>query len=538
MKRVRRLVLVLGDQLWLGNPALAGFDPACDRVLMIEAASEATAVWSHKARIALFFSAMRHFRDELRLLHWPCTYWRLGQAQPDTQEAPNQLCELSEKTLSFSELLEQSLIDLAPETMLVCEPGEWRMLELVQNAASNAKVALQVEPDSHFMCSREAFARWAGDKKELRMEYFYREMRRQHQVLMVGKEPVGERWNLDADNRKAYPKAGPGLIPSPEQFSPDATTQEVFAVVQQAFGHHPGELTQFAWPVNRAQALQALDSFISYRLASFGPHQDAMWTDTPWGWHALLSTSLNLHLLTPHEVVAAAEQVWTDAHLDPASPPGQALLASVEGFIRQILGWREFIRGVYWLDMPQLKTANHYQYQRSLPSWYWTGQTQMACMKETIGQTLRLGYAHHIQRLMVTGQFAVLAQLNPQAVADWYLAVYVDAVEWVELPNVAGMALFANGGRFTSKPYIASGQYIKRMSNYCKGCRYQPETRSGDDACPMTTLYWHFLDQHESTLMKNPRTSLMAKNIARLTDIERQSIRSRATYVLDHLDDI
>jgi deoxyribodipyrimidine photolyase-related protein len=208
----------------------------------------------------------------------------------------------------------------------------------------------------------------------------------------------------------------------------------------------------------------------------------------------------------------------------------------VEGFIRQVLGWREFIRGVYWLDMPQLKTANHYGHTRTLPGWYWTGDTRMACMKDVVGQTLQHGYAHHIQRLMVTGQFALMAEISPQAVADWYLAVYVDAVEWVELPNVAGMALFATGPRFTSKPYIASGQYIKRMSNYCSGCAYRPEQRTGDAACPVTTLYWNFLDKHEAALARNPRTSLMAKNIGRLDVAERTSIRARAAYILDNLD--
>jgi deoxyribodipyrimidine photolyase-related protein len=252
-----------------------------------------------------------------------------------------------------------------------------------------------------------------------------------------------------------------------------------------------------------------------------------MWTHTPFGWHSLLSVALNLHLLHPREVIAAAEQAYRAGHVP---------LASAEGFIRQILGWREFIRGVYWLDMPQLRRANYYQHQRALPRWYWTGQTHMACMRDVIGQTLRYGYAHHIQRLMVTGQFGILAELKPQEVCDWYLAAYVDAIEWVELPNTAGMALFAHGARFTSKPYIASGQYIKRMSNYCQGCRYKPEQRVGDSACPMTTLYWYFLDKHEASLMRNPRTALMARNIARLDNEERQQLRQQAQYYLDQLD--
>ena len=514
--RPRRLVLVLGDQLTFDNPALAGFDPAHDRVLMVEAASEGKEVWSHKARIALFLSAMRHFCNEVHRRGWPYTYLRLeDEALP----------------LTFSERLASTLRGLAPEIVQMAEPGEWRMLEQVQAAAAATETPLQVLPDTHFMCSREEFARWAGDKKELRMEFFYRDMRRRHGVLMEGgadrKEPVGGQWNFDADNRQGYPKGGPGSIAPPARFEPDRITRQVFELVEKHFPDHPGSLASFAWPVTREQALQALATFIDTRLAHFGPHQDAMWTDTPWGWHSMVSTSLNLHLLDPREVVAAAEAAYRERGLP---------LASVEGFVRQVLGWREFIRGVYWLDMPQLKTANHYGHTRALPRWYWTGETRMACMKDVVGQTLQHGYAHHIQRLMVTGQFALMAEISPQAVADWYLAVYVDAVEWVELPNVAGMALFATGPRFTSKPYIASGQYIKRMSNYCSGCPYRPEQRTGDDACPVTTLYWHFLDKHEAVLAKNPRTSLMAKNITRLSVGERTSIGARAAYILNNLD--
>lgn len=511
---LRRLMLVLGDQLWMANPALAGFDPAQDRVLMIEAPGEGTQVWSHKARIALFLSAMRHFCNDVHRQGWPYTYVRLD----DMVDLP-----------TFQARLLQVLQDQKPQTLVVCEPGEWRMLCAVQDAARDADVDWQVLPDTHFMCSREEFARWAGDKKELRMEFFYRDMRRRHGVLMNAGQPEGGQWNFDADNRKGWPAGGPGNIPEPAWFEPDRITRQVFELVEKHFPGHPGSLASFQWPVTREQALVALQRFIDTRLPRFGPQQDAMWTHTPWGWHALLATSLNLHLLDPREVIAAAEAAYRERGLD---------LPGVEGFIRQILGWREFIRGVYWLDMPQMKDANHYGHTRALPRWYWTGDTRMACMRDVIGQTLAHGHAHHIQRLMVTGQFGVLAEIRPQEVNDWYLAVYVDAVEWVQLPNTAGMALFANGGRFTSKPYIASGQYISRMSNYCKGCVYRPDQRTGDDACPMTTLYWHFLDRHEDSLMKNPRTSLMARNIGRLDAAQRESLRSRAAYVLANLDDL
>jgi deoxyribodipyrimidine photolyase-related protein len=358
-------------------------------------------------------------------------------------------------------------------------------------------------------------------------------MRQKTGVLMEGrgldKQPVGGQWNFDADNRKSFGKAGPKNLPKPLVFEQDAITQQVLHVVEEQFGAHPGSLARFNWPVTREQALRALEDFIEHRLPHFGPHQDAMWTGLDFGWHSLLSSSLNLKLLQPLEVIQAAERAYHERGLD---------LASVEGFIRQILGWREFMRGVYFTDMPELAQANHYDHSNNLPAWYWTGQTHMACMRESIRQTLANGYSHHIQRLMVTGMFGVIAQIRPQALCDWYLAVYVDAVEWVELPNTAGMALFANGGRFTSKPYVASGAYVKRMSNYCQGCKYSPEQRIGESACPMTTLYWHFLDLHEQDFAGNPRTALMVKNLQKISPQERRDIRLHAQSLLSDLDSI
>jgi deoxyribodipyrimidine photolyase-related protein len=360
------------------------------------------------------------------------------------------------------------------------------------------------------------------------MEFFYRVMRKQYKVLVDGAEPVGGVWNFDADNRSAYPKrTGPGQIPPPASFAPDAITSDVIALVERHFRDHPGALNQFGWPVTREQALQALEVFIDTRLVNFGQYQDAMWTDTPTGWHSLLSVALNLHLLDPREVVSAAERAYWE---------GRVRLEGAEGFIRQILGWREFIRGVYWLDMPGMKEANHYDHQRELPRWFWTGDTAMACVRDSLKQTLELGYAHHIQRLMVTGNFATLAELSPQQVCDWYLAIYVDAIEWVELPNTAGMALHACGARFTSKPYVGSGAYIQRQSNYCNGCRYDPARRHGADACPFTTLYWHFIDKHEAALAGNPRSALMAKNLQKLSTDERQAIRVQAAAMLADLN--
>ena len=511
---MRHLILVLGDQLSFTSPVFEDFDPAQDTLLMIEAKGEAKAVWSHKARITLFLSAMRHFANGVAARGWPLNYLQIDDPADG----------------DFAERLRQAVRRHRPQALRVAEPGEWRMLEAIQTVAADEAVVLHLIDDTHFLCSRSEFADWARGKKELRMEFFYRVMRKKHGVMMDGAEPAGGQWNFDAENRSAYPKrTGPGVIPVPASFAPDDITQEVIALVEKLFPDHPGSLDPFAWPVTRQQGLEALQRFIDQRLTKFGDYQDAMWTDTPLGWHSLLSTALNLHLLDPREVIAAAEQAWRK---------GQVSIESAEGFIRQILGWREFIRGVYWTDMPAMAKANHYGHKRDLPAWFWNGDTQMACVRDTLKQTLELGYAHHIQRLMVTGNFALLAGLLPQQVCDWYLAIYVDAIEWVELPNTAGMALHACGPRFTSKPYVASGAYINRQSNYCAGCRYDPARRSGDDACPFTTLYWHFIDRHEATLAANPRTALMTKNLQKLDASARQAIRVRAEQMLDTLDDL
>ena len=512
----RNLILVLGDQLNLDNPALDGFDSAQDHILMVEAPVEATHVWSHKARIVLFLSAMRHFAESLLLQGFNITYLKLGEHEFTTLKSA----------------WEHYLHQFKPEKIIVCEPGEYRLeQDLIKLSAEN-HIQLAIKDDLHFMCSRADFKRWAANGKQLRMEFFYRVMRKKYNVLMQGGEPEGGAWNYDTQNRKAFHKTGPKDIPKPPRVTIDMITQQVMDTVEQHFPEHPGSLSQFIWPVTRVQALVFLEDFIAHRLAGFGEHQDAMWqfqttNESPYLWHALLSTSLNLKLLDPREVIFAVITAYKNQSLP---------LASVEGFIRQVLGWREFIRGVYWLDMPQMGQSNHYQHSRKLPDWYWTGNTQMNCQRQSIQQTMLHGYAHHIQRLMVTGMFAVLAELNPREVEAWYLAVYVDAVEWVELPNVAGMALYANGGRFTSKPYVASGAYIKRMSNYCAQCKYKPEIKTGADACPVTTLYWHFLIKHYADFSKNPRTALMTRNVDKFNGEDIAAIQYAAQIILNGLN--
>jgi deoxyribodipyrimidine photolyase-related protein len=531
----RHLVLILGDQLDESSSAFDGFDPQQDVVLMVEAFEESTHVWSHKIRTTLFLSAMRHFAQSLRMHGWEVDYRALDIH--------------GDKTLADG--LMAAIEHHLPQAVIGVEPGDLRVRQALdfamksgaasarnsvtkasKDTKNQAATYIDWREDKHFLCSLPQFRKWAGKTASLRMEFFYRTMRKQYKVLVEGQandEPVGGQWNFDADNRKSFGRAGPQNVPKAIEYKPDAITQDVITLVNQHFADHPGTLDDFNWPVTRTQALAALKDFIDNRLAEFGPHEDAMWTDLDFGWHSLLSSSLNLKLLNPLEVIQAAEAAYKKHDLD---------LASVEGFIRQILGWREFMRGVYFLDMPELKTANYYGHTNALPKWYWTGDTQMNCMKQCLGQTLKNGYSHHIQRLMVTGMFGVTAEISPQQVCDWYLAVYVDAVEWVELPNTAGMALFANGGRFTSKPYVASGAYIKRMSNYCGGCRYEPEARVGANACPMTTLYWNFLDKHEASFAGNPRTALMVKNLQRMTPELRAEVRIRAEEMLADLNQL
>ena len=510
MKAVTRLILILGDQLDLQSAALKGFRRETDEIIMIESANEAQYVWSHKAKIALFLSAMRHFAKSLKDQKYPLTY-------------------IQESSLSIIEALREQILQKKISHLVCIEPGEWRLKKSIEALAAELKIELEILEDEHFYCSPQEFKKWVADKKEIRLEYFYRLMRKTHNILMdKDGNPEGGQWNFDQDNRKPYPKKGPGLIDAPKSFEPDEITQAVFGFVEKTYKDHPGSLESFNWAVTREQALEALQYFVEYRLRNFGMYQDAMWTDTPFGWHSMISSALNLKLLNPREVISEVLLAWKkDTSLE---------LSSIEGFIRQILGWREFVRGMYYLDMPQMAQDNFYEHQRALPKWYWTGQTQMACMQDAVGQTLKYGYAHHIQRLMVTGNFALLAEILPSQVCDWYLAVYVDAIEWVELPNTAGMALFANGGRFTSKPYIASGAYIKRMSNYCGTCQYKPDVRFGESACPVTTLYWNFLIKHRAQFESSPRTRLMTANLKRISDSDQLAIQEHAKVLLNNLD--
>lgn len=504
-KKIRSLVVVLGDQLDRDSAAFDSFDPSRDVVWMAEVARESTKVWSHKARIAVFLSAMRHFREELTQQRtWPVWYAELNPR--DGNE-------------SLGKTLVAFLAKHSVERVVTVEAGEWDVREEIRAAAKQAGVPLEELEDRHFLCSRAEFAAHAEGRKQLRMEFFYREMRRKHDVLMEQGEPAGGAWNFDVENRGSFDKEGPGLLPEPVRFKPDTITAQVLKLVEEMFREHPGKLEQFDWPVTPAEARRALADFIANRLPWFGQYQDAMWTGEPWLYHSRISAAMNLKLIHPREVIEAAQQAWRKK---------RAPLAAVEGFIRQILGWREYVRGIYWQFMPQYRDRNALGANQPLPEFYWTGETDMNCLRQALKQTLEFGYAHHIQRLMVTGLYALLLGVRPQAVHEWYLAVYVDAIEWVELPNTLGMSQYADGGVMASKPYVASGKYIQRMSNYCDGCKFDPGKSTGESACPVNTLYWDFLLRHEQTLKCNPRMLMQLRNLSRLDERTRTAIRKHA----------
>lgn len=525
---VRHLVVVLGDQLDPDSAAFDGFDAPRDAVWMAEVAEESTHVWSHPARIALFLSGMRHFRVALQARGWTVHYRSLE----DPANAGTLAAELA-----------NALRTLRPARLILVEPGDWRVAQSLIQTAGTAGIPLDVRTDRHFLCSREQFATHVRGRKQLRLEYFYREMRRRTGLLMDGESPVGGAWNFDEDNRESFPRSGPGPIPSPVAFPPDALTREVLRLVAQRFADHPGSLAHFDWPVTPAEARVALTDFITHRLPAFGPYQDALWTSAgaareagtelpglgggrpdesrrdAYLYHSRLSAALNLKLLHPREVLDAAVGAYA---------AGRASLASVEGFVRQILGWREYVRGVYWHFMPGYAEHNALNAHEPLPPFYWTADTDLNCLRTVLRQTLDYGYAHHIQRLMVTGLFALLLGVEPREVHAWYLAVYVDAVEWVELPNTLGMSQHADGGLLASKPYIASGKYLQRMGNYCVGCRFDPAVSTGPKACPITTLYWDFIARHESLLARNPRLVMQVRNLARQGEVQRRAIQAQA----------
>ncbi|MCD7109120.1 cryptochrome/photolyase family protein [Rhizobium sp. DKSPLA3] len=506
---VRNLILILGDQLSPEMSSLAGAS-ADDVVLMCEVMEEAHYVRHHPKKIAFLFSAMRHFAEDLRARGLTVRYVRL---------------EDEGNSGAFGGEVGRAVSELRPDRVIVTEPGEFRVLEMMDGWQRAFNVPVEIRDDTRFLCSRSEFAAFAGGRRQLRMETFYREMRQKTRLLMEGDAPAGGRWNFDAENRKP---ATLDLFSQPRKgFAPDAITAEVLALVGRRFGAHFGRLEGFDFAVTRAQAETLRDRFMVDHLPRFGERQDAMLSGDPVLSHSLLSFYLNAGLLDPLDLCRRAETVYL---------AGDAPLNAVEGFIRQIIGWREYIRGVYWLKMPDYREMNFLEADRALPDFYWTADTRMACLRQVITETRDNAYAHHIQRLMITGNFAMLAGVRPLEIHQWYLEVYADAYEWVELPNVIGMSQFADGGFLGSKPYAAGGNYINRMSDYCEGCAYDVRKKTGKDACPFNALYWDFLDRNADKLKGNHRLGPVYAAWGRMSPEQKRETRQSARAFLAELD--
>lgn len=506
---VRNIVLILGDQLSPSLAALSDSDPATTVVLMAEVMEEASYVAHHKKKIAFVFSAMRHFAEQLRHDGWTVDYVTLC----DPGNSGSLRGEVARARARHGDC-----------RVTVTEPGEWRLMQDMRHWSET-----RILPDTRFIASHAEFERWADGRRTLRMEYFYRDMRRRTGLLMTRdsdgtEQPEGGQWNFDQDNRKPAPADARML--RPPRFAPDRITTEVIALVASRFADNFGSLDDYWFGATRDDALVALAWFCAHALPRFGDYQDAMLREEKFLCHSLLSPYLNCGLLDPLEMCRAVEAEYR---------AGRAPLNAAEGFIRQIIGWREYVRGIYWREGPDYARRNALGAVRPLPDFYWTGDTEMACVRACVIQTQEEAYAHHIQRLMVTGNFALLAGIDPHALHEWYLAVYADAYEWVELPNVIGMSQFADGGLLASKPYAASGAYIDRMSDYCDGCRYSVKAKAGPDACPFNYLYWDFVARHRDRLKGNPRMAQMVRTWDRFSDARQAEIRSDSAQFLSRL---
>jgi len=504
------LVPILGDQLTRTLASLRGRTKDDTVIVMMEVWDEATYVKHHKQKLVLIFSAMRHFASELRDAGWTVDYTELDD---------------DDNSHSLTGEVARAVERRDPRSIHVVEAGEWRVQQAIEEWSGKFACDVEILPDDRFVCSVKEFRDWAEDRDHLTMEHFYRKMRKQTSILMTEKgKPTGGDWNYDHDNRK--PPKDEMDTPDVPKFEPDDTTRAVIAMVEDRFGDHFGSLERFQWPVTSAEAEKAADAFFAERIEKFGPYQDAMVHGEDDMYHSMLSTSLNLGLLDPLDLCERAQRAYDD---------GRAPINSVEGFIRQIIGWREYVRGFYWLQMPGLETDNALNARRSLPEFFWTGETDMRCLSDCIRSTRENAHAHHIQRLMVLGNFCLIAGIKPREVQDWYLVVYADAYQWVELPNVSAMILYADGGKLATKPYAASGNYINKMSDYCKECRYSVSKKTGEDACPFNPLYWYFMDRHRDRLESNHRVGRIYSTWDRMGEEKKQDYLDTAQKFLDRL---
>jgi deoxyribodipyrimidine photolyase-related protein len=507
------LRIVLGDQLNIQHSWFSRVDPSVT-YLLVEARSETDYAVHHIQKVCAFFCAMRLFADELRRRGHEVRYLKLDD--PDNRQSFTSNIKWMVEREQFTAVEYQ-------------EPDEWRLDQEFLQLAGRLSCPTSMVSSEHFYTSREEFGRIFQGKKQLLMESFYREMRRKHQILMDGSDPVGGRWNFDAENRKKLPKNF--VVPEPLIFENEVS--DIVELLRQAKVKTIGSLKsgKLGWPVTREQSLEALDYFCRNLLPLFGTYQDAMHAGSPFLFHSRLSFALNVKLIAPAEVVDRVVRTWKES-------AGAIDISQVEGFVRQILGWREYMRGFYWNRMPAFGRVNFFEHKRKLPGFYWTGETKMRCLSQAISQSLDEAYAHHIQRLMVTGNFALMAGIDPDEVDAWYLGIYVDAIEWVEITNTRGMSQYADGGSVATKPYVASANYISKMSNYCDGCFYDKQLKSGDRACPLNGLYWHFLDRHAEKFKSNPRMGMPYKVLNAMDAKTREAVLRQAERNLERMEEL
>ncbi|WP_121439179.1 cryptochrome/photolyase family protein [Salisediminibacterium halotolerans] len=498
-------IWLLGDQCSWQQPWLKNFDPGEDRVVMIEARSRSSWQNYHKQKLVLVYSVMRHFRDELRNEGITVDY-RQGER--------------------FDEELAAHIREYHVDELRLQLPGDDRMRRKIEQwADENQELDVRMAEEYGFLVDRAEWPELLPDEKKWQMDSFYRLMRRRFNVLITEEgKPFGGKWSLDAENRKP-PKEGISF-PEPEWIAPDEITREVIEEVEAHFPENYGETAEFSSPVTAEEAERFFEHFVEQRLLTFGDYQDAMVAGDPFMSHSMISTSINMKLLDPLAVIRRVERAYEE---------GLAPLNAVEGFIRQVLGWREFIRGVYIRRMPAYQEVNALEHHRDLPEFFWTADTKMNCLHESVSAVVNHGYSHHIQRLMVLGNFATLAGIEPKQVSDWFNEMYIDAYDWVVLPNVLGMALYADGGQMSTKPYVSSGNYINKMSDYCQSCVYNIKEKTGDNACPFHALYWDFLERHGDKFRAHPRMKVMYKHLDNRTEETAESQRTSAARIFERL---
>lgn len=503
MTNITTLRFILGDQLNLSH---SWFSKTDDKVVyvMAEMKQEATYVTHHIQKLAAFFLAMRKFAETLQSNGHQVRYFRISD-----KDNPHHI----------QQVIERLLEETGAHILEYQEPDEYRLDKIFKDLSTQVSVKVNTVSSEHFFTQRKDVEHFFHDRKRVVMEYFYQEMRRKHHILIEGDQPVGGRWNFDQENRGTW--NGQPTVPAFPLAATDAS-QVVDEIKKEGIpfmGDMPDNLLN--WPITREDSLLLLDHFSKVLLPYFGTFQDAMHSTEKFIFHSRLSFALNSKMLSPAEVIESVLQVYY-------KDPQKSGLSNVEGFIRQILGWREYIRGIYWWKMPDYLNENFFGLDGVLPSWYWTGQTRMRCLQHSIQQSLSDAYAHHIQRLMITGNFALLLGTAPREVHLWYLGVYIDAVEWVELPNTLGMSQFADGGFLATKPYVSSANYIDKMSNYCKDCSYNRKTATNEDSCPFNALYWNFLEEHRELLNENPRMGMMYRLLDKKSADEREAIVEKA----------